>query len=144
MIKKVGVIGIFLIGFLLPTTIAHANESVPPTNDITVNIQALNNIKNTTNNVSVSGSTLYSRSSLNSTKTVDKIGLRIYLQQKQTSWVNTSQSREYINQNTSSINKTTSFQLQRGAFYRVKIVHFIENNGIYESDITYSSTIDFR
>ncbi|CQR48397.1 hypothetical protein BN1058_02765 [Paraliobacillus sp. PM-2] len=141
--KKVVVISLLFIGFLLPTTLAHAEENTS-TSEITVNMQTLNNITNTTNTVSVYGSTLYSSSSLDSSTTVDTVGLRIYLQRKQSSWVNTTQSKEYTDSNTSSISRTTSFQLQRGYYYRVKIVHFIKDNGSYESDITYSSIIDFR
>ncbi|MFB1050247.1 hypothetical protein [Paraliobacillus sp. JSM ZJ581] len=144
MMKKIVAVTVLFIGFLLPTIVTHADENSSSNNDITVNIQAMNNIKYTTNTVSLSGSNLYSRSSLNSTRTVDTVGLRVYLQRKNRSWGNTSQSREYLNYNASSISKVTRFQLLRGYFYRVKIVHFIKNNGSYESKITYSSPVNFK
>lgn len=104
----------------------------------------MNDITSTTNSVSLVGSTLYSSSATRSGYAPDTIGLRIYLQRRQSSWINTGQSKEYTASNTSSISRSTSFSLQDGYRYRVKIVHFVKDNGAYDSEITYSNTIDLR
>ncbi len=132
---------IALIFAMTPTTVAAENDSSA---NITINIQAMNNITNTTNTISIAGSSLYSSSSIRSNSSVDTLGLRIYLQRKQTKWGNTGQSREYLGSNTTSLSKTTQFSLQSGYQYRVKVVHFIKNNGSYESEITYSNIYNFN
>lgn len=143
--KKYFLATVLLFGILYqPTSIVHAEDD---TSTINIQIQAMNYIRTTENNISVIGTTLFSNSLTSSTISPDTVGLRIYLQVKNNStnnWNNTGKSREYLAYNTKSIDKSTSFSVSKGYHYRIKIVHFIKEGSVYESKITYSTIINLK
>lgn len=144
-LKKCLFLTVLLFGIMYqPTPIVHAEDD---TTTININIQAMNNIRTTKNEISVIGTTLFSNSLTSSTISPDTVGLRIYLQVKNNStknWNNTGKSREYLAYDSKSIDKSTSFSVSKGYHYRIKIVHFVKEGGVYESKITYSTIINLK
>ncbi|GGM40708.1 hypothetical protein GCM10011351_28610 [Paraliobacillus quinghaiensis] len=141
-----GLILLFTI-LLMPTAIL-ATEDKEDFTTINITTNTTDYILTTKNDITeVSNTTIVSNSATSSITRVDTIGLRLYLQTINRTtgiWNNTGLSREFIDYNSSSIDKATLFSVSKGYQYRIKTVHFVKEGGTYNSETTYSSIIDLR